>query len=207
MPFRIPPMSDLLKAANQLTIAYTEKRKEKDLNRFLGSIRPATHNSDRINDIQFIQTLAQHISNNRATYSQVDVSFKDQDYALVVAPFLKEALSGAMLLDLMKITKSYGDDEASVKNNSALGNVILDLFKIDGLSEVPLDKQKRCLEALKTYIQVYDSQAKATKESPIQWHATRKNAELSKIIEREIKNIIALEKHENSNNIAAVPCS
>ncbi|KTD07451.1 hypothetical protein [Legionella jamestowniensis] len=202
MPFRIPPMSELLKAANQLEITYAEIRKEKDSNRFLGSIRPATYNSDRINDMQFIKTLAQHISDNKANYSNVDASFKGQDYALVVAPFLKEALSGALLLDLLKITRSYKGDETSVKKNSALGNVILDLFKIDGLSEVPLDKQKKCLEALKTYIQIYDAHAKANNENPIQWHGQRANTELRKIIEREIKTIIELEAQNNPHNIA-----
>ncbi len=151
--FKIPCMKQLLAASKLLVESYEVKRTEFDNQRMFASFRPATINEERVNDANFIKNLAEHIYQTKNSYSELDVDFKDSDYSKEIAPFLKSVITGAMLLELMSITQTYSF-EFSVKNRSALSNLILDIFKIDKLSDVPKDRLETCLNDLAKYLQV-----------------------------------------------------
>ncbi|KTD22700.1 Uncharacterised protein [Legionella lansingensis] len=205
MPFQIPSMPALLEAATKLDQAYAKNRTINDKNRWFNSLRPATHNTDRLQDIQFIKNLSKYISENKFLYEKIDPAFKGKSYPWVIAPFLKEALSGAMLLDLSKITVSYGDEKAT-KKNSALAKVILDVFTINGLSEVPINKRKTCLESLKQCIEAIDTFTKENGQEKIQWHPGKSNkivlTEITHELEALTKKIESEEGHGQAATLA-----
>lgn len=84
------------------------------------------------------------------------------------------------MLELITITSTYSN-EATVKTNSALGKIILDLFKIDKLSDIPPHEMQECLSNLNRFLEVTN-----TKLPQISWHETLSNSELMQQIGNEI---------------------
>ena len=181
--FIIPKFQNLSKAAKKLETNYKTQREAFDKGRFFASFRPATNNLDRFNDTNFIKSLEHFVENLKtdSTLGNSDSFFKGKDYERVIAPYLKEVISGAFLLVLIKITHTYSREE-SVKTNSALGQIILDLFKIDKLSDVPSDQLKNCLSNLNRFLDKMP-------EPPTTWHQTLSKVDLQKQIAAELQKL------------------
>ncbi|WP_131795828.1 hypothetical protein [Fluoribacter gormanii] len=135
MGFKIPNLDILIKSDQQLVISYQKTRGHLDEQRFFASIFPKAHNPERLNDAAFIEKIALHISMNRCNYSNKDPDYKNKKHSNCIAPFLKEVLTGALLLELIKISNGYSNEE-DVKKNSALGKIILTLIDINQISDV-----------------------------------------------------------------------
>lgn len=182
MSFHIPVMKLLSRAASSLNEAYQRERQEKDSHRFLSSLRSNTHNPKRLEDINFVEAVEMSVTSKKIDYDTLDPEFQYKDYDKFIAPFLKKVMAGALLLDLTAITKEYSSEE-SVKSNSALGKIILDVFGIDKLSDAPEDERVACFKALKRYLEVIISHT----AEPIKWHANKTNDQLIADIEHEIR--------------------
>ena len=186
-------LDKLQEAANGLTESYKHTRMEMDQRRTLGFLRPYTQNPDRLNDIQCIKKITAYINKNKFLYRHTSSSsgYINSLYNKEIAPFLKQAIVGAFLFELLKITSIYTDD--TVRGNSALGEVILDLFEIDKLSQFPKDKLTECLSSLQQFIQNM-----AEKEPLRQWHETMTNQQLIDNIAELLKKIVPFPAAESS---------
>ncbi|MDI9818913.1 MULTISPECIES: hypothetical protein [unclassified Legionella] len=189
MTFHIPPMQILLKTADKLNPRYEELRKAKDEKRWFASFRPATKNPQRFEQIEFVKTVAADVKVNKASYGSINQQFANKNYEADVAPHLRQVVAGAFLMDLIIITRSYGGNEEAVKDGSVLGKIILDLFGIDKLSEVPAGELKACLKALDGYLYKMDDLVNEDKKQPIQWHPKKTNIALRAEIAKEIEKI------------------
>lgn len=166
--FIIPSMKNLVAAAKKLPELYQTKRDTFDEQRFFAFWRAKTVNPMRIEDANFVKSLAEHVLRNKFTYATDDKDFRGKDYNREVVPFLKYAITGAMLLELMCVSNSY-TFESSVQVWSALGAVVLEQFGISKLSEVPKEELEASLAALGKYLQVYSDQS---------FHPSKSNAEI-----------------------------
>lgn len=198
MTFHIPKMQDFFTSIANLKANYEERRKVKDLNRFFGSYRAPTINISRLNDIEFIQNVAKSIKENKNYYDRMDPVFSKTDYSKTTAPFLRRVLSGALIFNLIKITQTYSS-EKKVKDYSALAEVILNVFGIDKLSDLPTDFQKECLEDLKRYMVITNLHLKKESKELISWHPEK----TIKQIKMKINEIISqLPKEEADAQLA-----
>ncbi|STX28830.1 Uncharacterised protein [Legionella beliardensis] len=186
MSFTIPGFKELLNTSKKLVSSYQVTRDQFDSQRIFASIRPKTHNPERLNDAACIEKLATYIMDNKFNYQNLDLRFNKADYAKVIAPFLKEALSGALLLELIKITNTYSKEEDA--KNSALAKIILDVFKINKLSDVPTEQLNKCLTNFLYFIEVYE-QAAANKNLNIPLHQTKSNEDLKQEISSELRKL------------------
>ena len=177
--FSIPSMKDLLKQSKDLVETYKKKRTEYDSQRMFASIRPGTINPERINYAEFIKNLAEHIDKIKFKYATFDVSVKSSSYEKEIAPFLKNVITGAMLLDLINITESYFF-KSNVENKSALSKAILEIYGIDRFDDIPSDRLEKCLEDLTKYLNVF---------STIQFHPSKSNEELLNKIDGHTRSI------------------
>lgn len=185
MTFTIPGFKDLIASAQELSTAYKKERSTMDEQRFFGSVRPGTNNPERLNATSCIQRITTYISANKFNWETIDPTFQQKDYAASTAPFLKKAISGALILELITITATYSN-EATVKTNSALGKIILDLFKVDKLSDIPPDEMQECLSNLQHFLEVTNKQVPANK-----WHDVLSNDELIQQVNVELdKNTV-----------------
>ncbi len=180
---------------------YAARRIVLDGQRFLGNWRGQTVNQDRQNDCLFMHALAGWVKENRFEYRDIYKRFNSDlnksgvkvSYDSCVAPFLKEAMLGAMILTLSKISKSYtnstftGCDEASVKNYSALAYVLLNEFNLGTVSEI--DPMARC-SYLRAFSRLVTSIDDGHKTDPslalIQWHPSYSNDVLLQQLNNEI---------------------
>ncbi|WP_131795869.1 hypothetical protein [Fluoribacter gormanii] len=188
MGFKIPNLDILIKSAQQLVISYQKTRVHLDEQRFFASILPKTHNPERLNDAAFIEKIALHISMNRFNYSNMDPDYKNKNYSNCIAPFLKEVLTGALLLELIKISNSYSNKE-DVKRNSALGQIILTLFDINEISDVSEKQLHRSLSKLYKYMEIIEYNENKKGNSNFLWHKTKSNEELKQEINVELKKL------------------
>lgn len=172
--FSIPKLPQLIDAGVNLVANYKVVRTELDQQRFFASYRASTSNPERLEDAQSIQQIAEYIKLHKFSYSQQDESLKYHDYHNDVAPFLKSVISGAFLLELITITQTY--TFSSVKDGSALGKIILDLFQIRQLSDVPPDTLRDCLINLQRFIETLNI---ATNQK---WHPVKSNEDIIKQI-------------------------
>lgn len=172
MTFTIPNFKDLTDSTQRLSTAYKKERSNMDEQRFFGSYRSSTNNPERLNAASCIQRIATYISANKFEWDKLDPGFQHKDYAATTAPFLKKAISGALILELVTITATYSN-EATVKTNSALGKIILDLFNIDKLSDIPLEEMQECLSNLEHFLEVTNKQLPNNK-----WHDVLSNTQL-----------------------------
>lgn len=182
MTFTIPEFKELTASAQKIHTTYKSERSDMDAQRFFSSYRASTINQERLNATACIQKIATYISTNKFNWDTIDQTFKQKDYAKITAPFLKKAISGALVLELITITATYSN-EATVKTNSALGKIILDLFKIDKLSDIPPQEMQECLSNLNHFLEVTNKQL-----PQISWHETLRNSELMQQIDNEINN-------------------
>ena len=187
MSFTIPGFKELLSTSKRLVTSYQVMRDQFDSQRIFASIRPKTHNPERLNDAACIEKLATYIMNNKFNYQSIDLRFKKDDYAKVVAPFLKEALSGALLLELIKITNTYTNEE-DVKKNSALAKIILNVFSINKLSDIPSEQVSKCLTNFLRFMEVYE-QIEKNKNSNQPLHATKSIEDIKQEISNELSKL------------------
>lgn len=189
MGFTLPShISTVLKDLKKLSTEYKEARSKMDNDRFLGSIRPATNNLKRQQATEFLENLAEWISTNKMVYKDLDKRFTDSDYSDEVAPFLKRAISGAMLLELINL---YGSD-GSIRNDSALGGLLLNQFGIKHFSEAPKDK---IIECLKDFQDVLDVIYQSHEKDPLPWLNTAKHLAVGFKIEEELKSLVPSALH------------
>lgn len=185
MTFTIPGFKDVIDSAQKLSTAYKKERLNMDEQRFFGSYRSSTNNPERLNAASCIQRIATYISVNKFNWETIDPTFPQTDYAKTTAPFLKKAISGALILELITITATYSN-EATVKTNSALGKIILDLFKIDKLSDIPADEMQECLSNLHHFLEVTNKLLPNNK-----WHDVLSNDQLMQQVTTELdKNTV-----------------
>ncbi len=142
-------LSALLAYSKSLKSDYQAKRQIMDIARIGGSWRPYTHAKQRLDSIKFIEDLTQFVMENRYNYRST--IFTDRTYTQVVEPLLIRIILGAYMLELINITQSYSS-ETSVKNDSALGFIILNFFEIEKLSDIPKEIQSDCLASLRSYL-------------------------------------------------------
>jgi hypothetical protein len=186
MAYAIPKMEDLVKIIAKLDSSYTSAREVLDKQRYFAAVRAKTVNPDRMVDIEFIQSVARNVAANKNAYHSFDNNFPEKTYTGKTAPFLKNAMVGAMLLSLIEITTVdyFWLGEEAVKKRSALGQCILNILSIDKLSDVPHDEIKACLEALESYLETVNRRS----ETRIKWHPQKENYELKSIIQENIKD-------------------
>lgn len=159
---------------------YQETREEMDSQRFFASLRSPTVNPVRIEDATFVKDLANHVYDNKFEYKVVDEDFAGQNYATSIAPFLKQVITGAMLLQLIKVTNEY-TFESSVKSYSAMGKVVLDLFGVEKLSDISNEDRTNYLQSLDRYLSHFPD---------AEFHSKKSNAD----IQAEIAEYTAIEK-------------
>lgn len=191
MTFTIPKMKELTDSTSKLCATYQTERSEMDGQRFFASLRFSTTNSERLNDATCIEKIAKSISTNKFKWKSIDSTFADKNYASEIAPFLREVISGALLLELIKLTASYKRGETYVQTNSALGKIILDLFNIKKLSDVPTEQMHKCLSNFKHFLEVTNEPKVDEQNKPIppaQWHASIENSALIKQVNEELEN-------------------
>lgn len=191
MTFTIPNMKELTDSTSKLCATYQTERSDMDGQRFFASFRSSTINSERLNDANCIEKIAKSISRSKFKWESIDPTFANKNYAREIAPFLREVISGALLLELIKITTSYKRGEAYVKTGTALGKIILDLFNIDKLSDVPTEQMHKCLSNFKHFLEVTNEPKVDEQNKPIpltQWHASIENSALIKQVNEELEN-------------------
>ena len=164
---------------------YQSTREEMDSQRLFASLRSPTDNPVRIEDATFVKDLANHVRANKFEYGEVDEDFAGQDYSKSIAPFLKQVIAGAMLLQLIKVTNEY-TFESSVKSYSAMGKVVLDLFEVEKLSDISDEDRTNCLQSLDRYLRHFPDAAFHSKKS----NADIK-AEIAKYAEIEREVVLA----------------
>ncbi|KTD48477.1 hypothetical protein Lrub_0828 [Legionella rubrilucens] len=151
MGFTLPKhLKDLLKQLNNLADNYKENRKRKDEERYFSLFRASTKNPEREQDAVFIENLASWVEANKLSYDTLDLRYENADYAQFVVPFLKRALSGMLMIELIKIYGPHGEKST----NSALGELLLEQFGIKKFKEAPQDKIIECIEELERLIDV-----------------------------------------------------
>jgi len=179
-------LSTLNDHADGLLKNYQNKRKQLDESRFFAFFLPYTHNQSRLDNIQFIVNASTYLIKNKFNYSSWDESFRHKRYDRDVAPFIRKAILGLYLLELMTITESYSS-EISVKTNSALGAIILDFFDIDKLSDIKTTTQKDFLCALLQYLRV------APSERALSFHPSLKPEQIIEKISSQIQILSVVE--------------
>lgn len=188
MVFTIPPYETLVEAGQALESTYKKKREAKDADRFFGGYRSATKNPSRDVDIHFAKTITCSADKRRPNYAQWDEEIQKQSaeksknqMKKIVADYLELVMTGAFLLDLTFITKEFYSEE-SVKGSSVLGELILDLFQIEKLSDAPEETRLEVFQALKHYMTVVNNKT----VEPIKWHETKSNKALMEALDHEI---------------------
>lgn len=185
MPFALPPWEILKGYANQLKTLYQKERAVMDGARFFGSFRGKTTNPERLHDIDFIRSLANHMALKGTFYvtgkqkSTHGLMYSSSDETI---NSLTTALSGAFLIQVIKISDDYVS-KSSVRFRSALAKLVLNFFNVETVSEIPRSEIHRCLSSLKNYLE-------ATTRTPIEvkWHKTKSNAELFQDIKEMKEN-------------------
>lgn len=182
-------LSTLNQFATRLLENYQIKRKQFDDSRFFAFFLPYTHNQSRLDNIKFIVDASTYLIKNKFNYISWDESFRHKRYDRDVAPFIRKAILGLYLLELINITKSYSS-ETSIKSCSALGAIILDFFEIEKLSDLPSATQKDFLCALLQYLRV------APADRGLSFHPTLKLEEIKEQVSVYIKEFSAAEPEQ-----------
>lgn len=151
MPFTMPTLKHLNEFIDHLDEIYITKRREKDLNRFLGSIRPYTDNPVRTNAIATAKMLK--VAAN--AYDATLIELKELGHGTPWGTkewdrHLLNILTGIIYLQLADIRngeyKKY--EEKDVIEGSVLTEVMAAKFGIQGISEIPADVKNTSLTAL-----------------------------------------------------------
>lgn len=179
----IPRFNDLLTAAKTLVTRYQEERANMDKARILANKRPVTKNPDRIKAATFIENLANIIDSKKYVYQmEIDTTLREKPYLdVVLNNFLRPALAGAFLLELIQINNAY-KSEKSVKSRSALAKIILILFRVNKLSDIDPSDIIECLKQLNQVLEKFEI-AKVQTEK---WRGDTENALLREHIEEVI---------------------
>lgn len=215
-------LTELLPKLSDIEAKYTERRGELDKQRFLANWRWSTENPERKNDCNFIGAVVGWVGeqSNRLEYLEkyedVDPKLKQSIAAVnesslsekekqkevkklhdsAVLPYLGQAMLGAMVLTLSKITKSYtsarltGCDEATVKSYSALAYVLLNGFNLKQLSDIDPLARLSYLQSLVRFIQVMDAGHQKNKSlASYQWHLSYSNEALLQQLSAAIASV------------------
>lgn len=221
--FLTEKLNDVIAKLSDIEEKYLGRRTTLDSQRYFSGWRASTDNVERKNDCVFIQRVVEWIADqgNRMEYLEkfgsMDPVFKHlgndeplddntknkmlkKVYDISVVPYLSQAMLGAMVVTLSKITQSYTGlrigayDEGAVKNCSALAYVLVSEFNIDKLSDIDASKRLVYLRSLERFILVMEAAHQQDKSlSVIQWHPSFANEALLQqlstqiqVIEREI---------------------
>lgn len=156
MGFTLPKhLKDLLTQLNNLADDYKKRRQSKDGERYFSMFRSATKNPDREQDAEFIENLAAWVEANKGDYYKLDYDYYSVDYQKIVS-YLKKALSGMLMIELIKIYGPHGEN----KTDSALGEILLEQFSIKKFSEIPQEQITQCIENLEHLIDVINKTTK-----------------------------------------------
>lgn len=232
-------LTDILAKLSDLEEKYIARRSDLDKQRFLGNWRWSTENTERKNDCKFIGTVVGWVGDqsNRLEYlknygdddpqlseliTSANASSLNEDekdkvkrkmYEISICPFLRQAILGAVVLTLSKITKSYtgarlsGCDEATVKSYSGLAYVLLNEFNLEKLSDIDASERLSYLKSLDRLIKVLDAGHKKNKSlEAIQWHPSYTNEVLLQQLSSEIASL-ELEKVSAIVETKALSCS
>lgn len=185
MPYTLPHLKDFQKIQASLHERYTEARQNRDKARYLSAFLPETTNPDRKNDITFIQTICQHVEAHKNEYDTYDKDFETANYAIVIAPFLKKAMTGAFMLTLSEIHNSY----KILTPCSALEDVILEIFSLKSFEEIPAQELIDNLKALERYL---TKTQHLKKENDASWHPSMTDTALFKQLSDTITRVNTL---------------
>lgn len=169
MPYNLldKPLGELITTVNNLCKQYSEGRINSEdagiFGRFFG---PKHINPDRVSDIKFSQKIVKKMADvNKMLLAQWDSSVIDQaTYANETILFLKRALAGSLFIDLLEIRSSY---TMSDYKNSDLAKLILNIFDIRDVDEVPKSELCDNFRALDRYMTITQA---LNPEEPIVWH-------------------------------------
>ena len=173
MPFTNPDFKNLLEATNTFSTTYAVARKTADANRFFGSLRSGTINPERAHGAQWISNLANHIDKHAKSYGKYDARYlMGGSLFLEKNALLRDALAGALFLQLRKIDHEYDSAYRVSKlftqlKNSVLAGMILPLFQIDSFMDIPADTLKTSLVALQQYLNTMKEKTRLTTSHPL----------------------------------------
>lgn len=163
----------LFSEARTLKENYQQEREKLDGNRLFSSFRSKTDNPARHGDIAFIKSVSLYIEKNKLEYKKTK-QISSEMYDKKTVPLLKDIMCGAWLLGLIGVTATYRSP-ASVKDGSALGKIILNLFQVNSLEDLPSKYIAKCLGSLKKFIEAVDSYNPSI---PIRWHPSVNNEDM-----------------------------
>ncbi len=188
MPFNIPKFADLKTAVSTLRGRYEAAHQVKNSQRFFGRWSSSAPNTDRLDDIGFIERLTKNVEENKFYYQRLDKELRGRDYARDVTGFLREVIAGSLLLNLIKIDSTYAAHPylyGPSKEGSALVATLLDMLGMSDLSDLPRDKGRECLAALKRYTQKIEIDM----QHKIRWHSAKENNALHEDIDAAIRTL------------------
>lgn len=187
MPYQLPSMDELCHFVHTLDTLYQQKRQEiANSNGFIWNfIR--SEDSTRQADIHFIQLIVTNLTANESQYPKWDRFFADKRYEDRLPSFIKYVIAGTLFYVLIPISNSYSDEHL-VKNKSALATLILDIFGVEALSNIPVSELTNSLKFLLRYL---DNAPKGLGLSPeaIHWHKLKFNDVLINDIKGRISTL------------------
>lgn len=199
MPYNLleKKFGTLFDEVNQLLSAYTAERIDpKEASMFdalVGTVFGPKHiNADRVNAIEFSQNIAKPMLDvYNVLLAQSDSSAMDKaTCAENTRLFLKRALAGSLLLDVLEIQSSY---YLRSPKNSDLVKLILTIFDINDINEIPAQELRDNFEALERYMAIAQNQKP---EKAIVWHPVKSQDMLIEAIKKytpEYTNVVVTE--------------
>lgn len=124
--------------------------------------------------VEFVKQIANYANITRPNYASIDQKFKKD--SLAVAAFLKQVIAGALVLELINITATH-TYESDVKSTCPIGKQMLDLFKVETLSDIQLEDATTALRCLAQFMVNINK----TPNAPT-WHTTIDNKKLLQVI-------------------------
>lgn len=165
-------LTHLLQTTKQLETIYRTEQHIKDINRLFGKILPYTTTFPYIEDCKFIQNLSSWISDHKFEYESNPALRYEQN----IAPLLKNAILGSMLLLLIKI-------EMDPDSGNTLRSLLLDFFKIQQLRDIPTEISHQYLSALHRVFKKICERETANPWLPLtNWHPQLSNQALLELI-------------------------
>lgn len=200
-----PAFHHLLYYMADLPSLYANERSYFDKKRFCSFFRSPTQTPERYHDALFIKKIAQWIDVHRFIYIDIDPfiinAYEHPSYSEHIEPILKLALTGAMLLILLKIKNAYTNailpfNEASLIQRSALAKILLSHLYLSKLSDMEVRVYELRLVGLKHFIQAIDTHNQTQIEPEmITWHPLLSNDEMIHLIDLELNKLPIWKQH------------